>query len=96
MLELRDYCLENDVTFQVVLLPELHDTDNIIFGEVYNKISLFLQQNGIDYISLAKLFSGHEDQIELWVSYDDAHPNNIAHGKIAESLVEFISNKETN
>ena len=95
MLELRDYCLENAIAFQVVLLPELHDTNNLIFGEVYNKISLFLQQNGIEYMNLAKLFSDHGDQMELWVSYDDAHPNKLAHGKIAETLVEFISEKET-
>jgi lysophospholipase L1-like esterase len=95
MLELRDYCLENAIAFQVVLLPELHDTNNLIFGEVYNQISLFLQQSGIEYMSLAKLFSDHGDQMELWVSYDDAHPNNLAHGKIAETLVEFISEKET-
>ena len=96
LLQLRDYCLENGIAFQVVLLPELHDTDNLIFGDVYNKISLFLQQNGIEYMSLAKLFSDHEDQIELWVSYDDAHPNKLAHGAIADSLVEFISKKEAN
>jgi len=95
ILELRDYCLENAIAFQVVLLPELHDTNNLIFGEVYNKISLFLQRSGIEYMSLAKLFSDHGDQMELWVSYDDAHPNKLAHGKIAETLVEFISEKET-
>ncbi|MEQ9619024.1 MAG: GDSL-type esterase/lipase family protein [Deltaproteobacteria bacterium] len=96
MIELRDYCLENGIAFQVVLLPELHDTDNLIFREVYDKVSLFLQQSGIEYMSLAKLFSDYGDQMELWVSYDDAHPNKLAHGIIAESLVEFISKKETN
>jgi len=96
MLQLRNYCRENGIAFQVVLLPELHDTDNVIFAEVYNKISLFLQQSGIEYVSLADLFSDHGDQIGLWVSYDDAHPNDLAHGRIADSLVEFISKKETN
>ena len=96
LIELRDYCRENEVAFQVVLLPELHDTDNVIFGQVYDKISGFLQESGIDYMSLAKLFKGQENVIELWVSLDDAHPNDIAHRKIAESLVEFISKKEIN
>ena len=96
LLELKDYCRERGITLQVVLLPELHDTENIIFGEVYDKIALFLEQSGIDYMSLAKLFQGHGNQMELWVSYDDAHPNKLAHGKIAVSLVEFISKKETN
>jgi lysophospholipase L1-like esterase len=96
LIELRDYCCENDIALQVVLLPELHDTDNLIFTQVYDKISNFLEENGIDYMSLAKLFEAHGNEIELWVSFDDAHPNSLAHGKIAQSLVEFISKKETN
>lgn len=95
LLELRDYCRERGIALQVVLLPELHDTDNVIFKKVYDKISNFLQESGIDYMSLAGLFKGHGNEIELWVSFDDAHPNDIAHAKIAESLVEFISKKET-
>ena len=95
LIELRDYCRENGVELQVVLLPELHDTDNLIFSRVYDKISNFLEENGIDYMSLARLFKGYRNEIELWVSVDDAHPNDIAHGKIAESLVEFISKKGT-
>lgn len=95
LIELRDYCWGKGIALQVVLLPELHDTDNLIFTQVYDKISIFLKDNGIDYMSLAKLFKAHGNEIELWVSFDDAHPNDIAHGKIAESLVEFISKKET-
>jgi len=95
LIELRDYCRENGIALQVVLLPELHDTDNTIFTQVYDKVSGFLEENGIDYMSLAKLFKGQGNPIELWVNYDDAHPNDVAHRKIAEALVEFISNKET-
>jgi len=95
LIELRDYCRENGIALQVVLLPELHDTDNLIFTQVYDRISNFLEENGIDYMSLVKLFKAHGNEIELWVSFDDAHPNGLAHGKIAESLVEFISKKET-
>ena len=94
IIELRDYCREKGIALQVVLLPELHDTDNVIFAGVYNKISVFLEQSGIDYMSLAALFKGQENMIELWVSYDDAHPNGQAHRGIAKSLVEFISKKE--
>ena len=96
LIELRDYCRKRGIALQVVLLPELHDTDNLIFTRVYDKISGFLEESGIDYLSLAKLFKGQGNPIELWVNYDDAHPNDVAHRKIAESLVEFISNKETN
>lgn len=93
IIQLRDICESKGIEFQVVLLPELHDVNNEIFANVYNNLALFLAENNIDYLNLAKLFENHPNQIELWVSYDDAHPNNIAHKKIAESTLEFISNK---
>jgi hypothetical protein len=67
--------------------------NNEIFTNVYNNLSLFLEENNIDYLNLAKLFENHPNQLELWVSYDDAHPNDIAHRKIAESTIDFISAK---
>lgn len=94
IIQLRDICKTRGIEFQVVLLPELHDVNNEIFANVYNNLALFLEENNIDYLNLAKLFENHPNQIELWVSYDDAHPNNIAHKKIAESTSEFISKKE--
>jgi len=94
IMELRDICQSKGIEFQVVLLPELHDVNNEIFANVYNNLALFLKDNNIDYLNLAKLFENHPNQIELWVSYDDAHPNNIAHKKIAKSASNFISNKE--
>lgn len=93
IIELRDICQSKGIEFQVVLLPELHDVNNEVFANVYNNLALFLKDNNIDYLNLAKLFENHPNQIELWVSYDDAHPNNIAHKKIAESASNFISNK---
>ena len=93
IIQLRDICQSRGIEFQVVLLPELHDVNNEIFTNVYNNLALFLKDNDIDYLNLAKLFENHPDQIGLWVNYDDAHPNNIAHKKIAESTLEFISNK---
>ena len=93
IIQLKEICESKGIEFQVVLLPELHDVNNEIFTNVYNNLALFLEENNIDYLNLAKLFENHPNQIKLWVSYDDAHPNNIAHRKIAESSVEFIQNK---
>ena len=93
IIQLRDICEKRGIKFQVVLLPELHDVNNEIFNNVYDNLSLFLEENGIDYLNLAKLFENYPNQIELWVSYDDAHPNNIAHKKIAEASEKFIKNK---
>lgn len=93
IIQLRDICKSKGIELQVVLLPELHDVNNEIFANVYDNLSLFLEENDIDYLNLAKLFENHPNQLELWVSYDDAHPNDVAHRKIAESSLEFIKNK---
>jgi lysophospholipase L1-like esterase len=79
---------------QVILLPELHDVDNKIFNTEYSKITAFLGISGIDYLNLANIFAGYDNPINLWVSYDDAHPNAKAHNKIAEASLDFIAKKE--
>jgi len=94
IIRLKDICQREGIQLQVVLLPELHDTKNQIFDNVYNKISIFLKQNDIGSLNLAKLFENNENEMELWVSYDDAHPNRVAHRRIAESSTDFISETE--
>ena len=96
ILRLKELSDKYGFQFQVVLLPELHDTKYEIFGDIYDKISLFLESNDIDYVNLGKLFRDQDNPIDLWVSYDDAHPNKIADKKIADDLVEFISRKGDN
>lgn len=91
ILQLKELSQKEGFKLQVVLLPELHDTKNQIFGHIYDKISNFLAKNNIDYINLGKLFEDQDNEIGLWVSYDDAHPNNVADKKIADALTEYIS-----
>ncbi len=94
-IQLKEVCQQEKIVLQVVLLPELHDTDNIVLKDVYDKVSAFLESNSIDYLRLASSFSNHKNPMEeLWVSYDDAHPNAIAHKVIADKTLDFISNKE--
>ena len=93
-MELKDICREERIELQVVLLPELHDIKNRIFNNEYSKISAFLEKIGIKYLNLASMFESYSgDPIDLWVSYDDAHPNKIAHNAIAENTMGFIFGK---
>lgn len=94
LLKLKDVCKRNGTELQVVLLPELHDVNNRIFPEVNRKVFLFLDEYDINYLSLVELFNNEKNATTLWVSYDDAHPNKIAHKKIAESLADFISTRD--
>ncbi len=90
-LKLRDTCQGENIELQVVLLPELHDVDGRIFKNVYDKVFGFLDSNGIGALNLASIFAGYENPMQLWVSFDDAHPNELAHQRIAENSLEFIS-----
>ncbi|MBM4337802.1 MAG: SGNH/GDSL hydrolase family protein [Deltaproteobacteria bacterium] len=94
LLELKETCRESGIRLRVVLLPELHDTRNEIFAGVYGGVAEFLGQNGIEHLNLARLFEARANPMELWVSYDDAHPNAIAHRAVAESIAEFVATTE--
>lgn len=93
-LQLKDICAEKNIALQVVLLPELHDVDNKVFKKEYNEVSAFLKDNSISSLNLATLFAGNDNPIGLWVSYDDAHPNKIAHRAIADGTLQFIMKKD--
>jgi lysophospholipase L1-like esterase len=92
-LDLKNVCQKEGIQLQVVLLPELHDTKNKVFKDVYDQVSTFLKNNDIEYVNLADLFENQENEMDLWVNYDDAHPNKLAHKKIAESIEAFISER---
>ncbi len=93
LLKLAETCSKNGIQLQVVLLPELHDPKNEIFAGVYGDISAFLERNEIDHVNLAALFEDQANPMDLWVSYDDAHPNELAHRGIAESITEFVARR---
>ncbi len=95
LLQLKDVCEKNNINLQVVLLPELHNLKQYPFGKEYKLISTFLGNNGIDHLDLTPSFEGYENPMELWVSYDDAHPNKLAHQMIAEYSLDFISGRKT-
>ncbi|MGI9308305.1 MAG: SGNH/GDSL hydrolase family protein [Gammaproteobacteria bacterium] len=89
-LELKEICAERNIQLQVILLPELHNLVDYPFVEQYKKVSDFLAANSIDAIDLTADFQGYENPQELWVAPDDAHPNALAHGMIAEYSQAFV------
>jgi hypothetical protein len=94
-LELQGICEEQGLELQVVMLPELHDLTNYPFKAEYAKVEGFLRENSIPVIDLTESFAGYEDPMRLWVAPDDAHPNALAHGMIAEYSRNFLENGES-
>jgi len=89
-LELQGITEQRGIKLQVIMLPELHNLVEYPFAAEYQKVSDFLQDNGISHIDLTDSFRGYEDPVGLWVALDDAHPNALAHRMIAEYSREFI------
>ena len=82
---------QEDIELHVVLLPELHDPQNYPFAAEHAKLTDFLEQNGISHLDLAPAFEDVADPFSLWVALDDAHPNALAHRRIAEAALPLLT-----
>jgi len=90
--QLRDLLDEQDVEFQVVMIPELHNVQEYPFDEVYDKVYGFLVDNDIEVLDLRADFATYtDDPVTLWVALDDAHPSVLAHQMIADYSYDFIA-----
>jgi lysophospholipase L1-like esterase len=91
LLELSATCAQNRKKLLVVLLPELHDLrDPYPFEDAQRMVSEVLRSRSVEVLDLVPHFKGLEGR-SLWVSSDDAHPNGIAHERIAEAIFRRMS-----
>ncbi|NIT60068.1 MAG: hypothetical protein GWN00_28775 [Aliifodinibius sp.] len=89
--QMAQYSRANQIRFDVILLPELHNLNDYPLKAEHAKIITFLNENNINGIDLVPFFSSVEDPQELWVAADDAHPNKKAHQMIADFSFDFIT-----
>ncbi len=87
---LKDTCQKQGISFQVVLLPELHELVNYPFTKEHRMIMGFLKANSIDAMDLAPYFYNYKNPMDLWVAPDDAHPNKKANFLFAKYSFDFI------
>lgn len=92
--DLRDVCAEHGIDLRVVMLPELHVLTPYAFAAEHAKVAAFLRDNHIPVLDLAPSFAGETAPERLWVAPDDAHPNAIAHERIAEYASAFVGERE--
>lgn len=90
-LTLRDVCAERGIDLKVVLLPELHQLRDYPFAAEYRTVADFLERNGIATLDITPSFADVDNPMSLWVAPDDAHPNAIAHARIAEAALAFVA-----
>jgi lysophospholipase L1-like esterase len=86
------YEIANNESAKLVLvnIPELHEFEEYPFTEVNE----FIEQDiitdlNITYINLLPSFSNHSPN-DLWVSFEDAHPNAKGHQIIAKKIFKEV------
>ncbi len=88
---LAEVCRDHGIELKVVLLPELHALDEYPFEREYRKVANFLRSQRIAVLDVTPAFADVSEPQSLWVSPDDAHPNALAHRRIAAASREFIA-----
>ena len=90
-LRLAGICRRRGIDLRVVLLPELHRLDEYPFEREHRLVADFLREHHIEVLDLAPSFADVGDPQTLWVAADDAHPNAVAHRRIAQASLDFIA-----
>lgn len=85
---------EEGFTLVMALLPELHAVGpEYGFQEIYDRVADAAREAGIaTVLHLAPRFAAEQPE-SLWVSMDDAHPNEKAHAIIAAALDEELAKR---
>ncbi len=82
-------------TLALVMLPELHAVGETYgFQDINDKVRAAAIEAGVENIlDLAMRFK-REAPESLWVSPDDAHPNEKAHAIIAQGIYDYVTSRE--
>lgn len=90
LVQLKEVCAKQGIGLKVVLLPELHDLVDYPFAAEYRAVTDFLTDIDVAHLDLTPSFGGETNPQSLWVAPDDAHPNALAHRRIAEYSLDFV------
>jgi lysophospholipase L1-like esterase len=94
--ELKSICKEKKIQLIALLTPDMHDlsNDNPMIS-IYKKIEQTFDELQVPLVNTFPTFQAkyESNPKNAWVANDDAHPNNKVHQIIADSLYEFIENK---
>ena len=93
LIELNTLCRSKEINFLVLIQPDLSDLSYRSGQFKCHKIlRVFLENNNIPYLDFFDDFSKNfiNNPTELWVSYDDSHPNSIGHDIIYKSLLNYL------
>ena len=88
--EISRLCREREVPVAVLVFPVFFNLGSgYPFLHIHRQVCAAAEDLGMDCIDLLPAFAGSSGP-ELWVHPSDQHPNEIAHLRVAERLVEFL------
>ncbi|MBL7056148.1 SGNH/GDSL hydrolase family protein [Candidatus Woesearchaeota archaeon] len=90
---LLNYINKNNITLNVLLIPELHDLENYSFVKIHDEIIKFFEEKKVTVIDGKPSFETNNSQI-FWVAKDDAHPNEEGHKILANLLYKELYSKD--
>jgi len=89
-LKIKEYCDINNLSYCFVLIPTLTTLrSNYPYKEVNDKVTDYVETLGAPFLSYFNLFSYYEP-IELWVSKENTHWNELATSLAADTLARFL------
>lgn len=93
ILDMRETLQQEDISFQVVILPIFPDPpvtlENYPVVDIHTEIGAFLQRNGIQYLDLREAFT-ESGELPRYYASDTWHPNVKGHKFIAKQLLPAV------
>ena len=87
---LKKHCIENNISCNLVLIPDIHQLNPYKLSFINDKIEKFSKKNEIPYLDLLEKFSEIDKKL-IWNKYQDPHPNSHGHRIIAEEIYNFLT-----
>jgi lysophospholipase L1-like esterase len=78
---------ERDLPLLIAMIPDVRELDPYPFSLEYGQVKrIFESRKNIEVMDLTSYFDVKAGPEAYWVSLEDAHPNALAHGIIADAL----------
>ncbi len=91
--ELKNLSLENNFKVMVIVFPTFYNLSDYPFIGLHNLIKSKSEKEGFYYLDLLDSYKNYSE-VDLVVSKDDNHPNELAHKIAAESIFVYIKNNK--
>ena len=92
--KLSIHCEEKKIHCSLLMIPDIHQLNPYKLNFIHEKMEDLSSEFGFEFLNLLDNFEG-ENQEVFWNDFNDPHPNQEGHKRIAEAFIEFfLKNKK--